>query len=94
MKTLQQATASYAQAQRAARDAGNEARELLRRTRLENNVSLETLASMAGMSVPHLSNLERGTRTLTPEVLDKLHYELAIIVTNRSTARVVVEDAI
>ena len=93
MKTLQQATQSYAQAQKAASDAGNEARELLRRTRLENNVSLETLASRAGMSVPHLSKMERGERTLTPETLDKLHYELAIIVTNRSTARVIVEDA-
>lgn len=73
-------------------DAGNEARLALRKARLEHNISLQRLAAAAGISFTYLSKIERGERGVDPDLLDKLHYNLALLVANQSTQRVIVED--
>lgn len=44
--------------------------EHLRRLRVEKGLTLNTVAGIVGVSIPFLSDVERGTRTLTPARLE------------------------
>lgn len=44
--------------------------EHLRRLRVEKGLTLNTVAGIVGVSIPFLSDVERGTRTLTPSRLE------------------------
>ena len=92
MKTLQHHATDLRKLEVDLSDAGNEARLALRRERLAHNISLQRLAAAAGISFTYLSKIERGERGVDPDLLDKLHHQLAVLVTNQSTQRVIVED--
>lgn len=44
----------------------------LRRIRVERGLTQETLANDAGVAIPYLSNLERGLRNPSIELLERL----------------------
>lgn len=92
MKQLTDSLASLFEAEQEVPKRQATARGALRLQRQIHNVSLKTLGSAVGIPTSNLSEMETGKRRITAKQLSELHYHLCLIVQQRATTRVVVED--
>lgn len=92
MKQLTDSLASLFEAEQEVPKRREVARAALRLQRRIHNVSLKTLGSAVGIPTSNLSDMETGKRRITAKQLSELHYHLTLIVQNRTSARVIVED--
>ena len=92
MNDLTDSLASLLEAEQEVPRRREVARAALRLQRRIHNVSLKSLGTAVGIPTSNLSDMETGKRRITAKQLSELHYHLALIIQQRSSARVIVED--